>query len=293
MPPINLHKKVRDILSHLAPLPIGADSPIQHFSLTGGDIGRTLNYMEQNTGLSPSDPTIAGRHLGRLRQMALVSIIENLERFLKELAAVCKELAAVCIDVLAPVTVDDRLDTFRVNGSAIAGHFGSDTLGRALCEAGTWLDCKTVNDRYKKLLSDASPTPPILPDFILFPDKPVDERGRRDTLELVWQLRHTVVHNVGVITQSDAVKLRVLSKRTIQSLQILMPIRIDIEYLIRFLGETAQWCNQRVGMRLAEILSRIHIEDPTLFDPAERAAHLAKAFQLQITVAGVMQTPTP
>jgi len=116
MPTVNLHQKVRDILSHLAPLPIGADSPIQHFSLTSGDIERTLDYLERKTKLSPSSPAIADRHLGRLRQMALVSLIENLERFLKE-------LAAECIDVIAPLTVDDRLDAFRVDGSAIAGHY--------------------------------------------------------------------------------------------------------------------------------------------------------------------------
>ena len=286
MPTVNLHQKVRDILSHLAPLPIGADSPIQHFSLTSGDIERTLDYLERKTKLSPSSPAIADRHLGRLRQMALVSLIENLERFLKE-------LAAECIDVIAPLTVDDRLDAFRVDGSAIAGHFGTDTLGRALCEAGTWLDCKTVNDRFRNLLSDASPTLPILPNFILFPQQPADERARRDTLELVWQLRHTVVHNVGVITQSDAVKLRVLSKRTIESLQILMLIRTDIQYLNRFLDETAQWCNLRVGARLAEILTRIHGEDSTIFDPAERAAHLAMRFQTRVTVAGITRSPTP
>jgi hypothetical protein len=141
MPSVNLHQKVRDILSHLAPLPIGADSPIQHFSLTSGDLDRTLDYLERKTKLSVSSLTVAERHLGRLRQMAIVSLIENLERFLKE-------LAAECIDVLAPVTADDRLDTFRVNGSAIAGHFGTDTLGRALCEAGTWLDCRTINERF-------------------------------------------------------------------------------------------------------------------------------------------------
>lgn len=286
MPLVNLHQKIRDILSHLAPLPTGADSPIQHFSLTSGDIDRTLDYLERKTELSASFPTVASRHLGRLRQMAIVSLIENLERFLKE-------LAAECIDVLAPVTVDDRLDTFRVNGSAIAGHFGTDTLGRALCEAGTWLDCKTVNDRFRNLLSDASPTAPVLPIFTLFPQQPIDERARHDTLELVWQLRHTVVHNVGVITQSDAVKLRVLSKRSVMPLQTLIPTRTDIQYLIRFLDETAQWCNQRVGMRLAEILTRIHTEDPSLFDPVERATHLASKFQMRITVAGVTQSPPP
>jgi hypothetical protein len=286
MPPVNIHQSVRDILSHGAPLPAGANSPILHFELTTGDVERTLAYFERKTELSPSHSGIAGRHLGRLRQMALVSLIETLERFLKE-------LASECIDVLAPLTADDRLDTFRVSGGAIAGHFGADTLGRALCESGTWLDCKSINDRFRDMLSDPSSSPPLLPPFQLFRQQPADERERYDTLQLVWQLRHTVVHNVGVVTQSDAVRLRVLSKQPVDPLRVIAPTRDDIRYLLRFLDETAVRCNARVAERLAEVLTRIHANDPTLFDPGERAGHLATQFRQTVTVAESTVSPPP
>jgi hypothetical protein len=229
---------------------------------------------------------VADKHLGRLRQMALVSLVENLERLVKE-------LAAECVDVLATVTADDRFDTFTVKGSSIAGHFGADTLGRALCEAGTWLDCETINRRFRELLADPSPIPPVPQAFHLFPQQPQDEKTRYDTLQLVWQLRHTVVHNVGVITQSDAVKLRVLAKGPVEPLRVLAPTRDDLNYLIRFVDETGARANRRVGARLAEVLTRIHAGDPNLFDPAERGRYLASKFRTPVTVAGVRSTPPP
>ena len=285
MPPVNLHQRVRDILAHGTTLPDAARCPILHFDLTTSDIWNTLKYFERKTQESPSQPIVASHHLGRLRQMALVSLIETLERLLKE-------LAAECIDVLAPLTADDRFDVFRMKGIAIAGHYGTDTLGRALCEADTWLDCKTINDRFRDLLSDPFSLSPLLPSFHLFRQQPPDERERFDTLQLVWQLRHTVVHNVGVITQSDAVRLRVLSKKQVNPL-VIIPTKDDVRYLREFLMETAERCNQRVAERLAEVLTRIHSTDPTLFDTNERARHLANQFRHAVTVAGSTASPPP
>jgi hypothetical protein len=285
MPSVNLHQRVRGILAHGTTLPEAARCPILHFELTSGDIKRTLDYLESKTAQSPSQSGIANQHLGRLRQMALVSLIETLERLLKE-------LAAECIDVLAPITADDRLDVFRMRGSAIAGHYGTDTLGRALCEADTWLDCKTINDRFRDLLSDPLSISPVLPSFHLFRQQPPDERDRYDTLQLLWQLRHTVVHNVGVITQSDAVRLRVLSKQLVNPL-VIIPTKDDVRYLLQFLKESAERCNQRVAERLAEVLTRIHATDPTLFDANERAQHLANQFRHAVTVASSAASPPP
>jgi hypothetical protein len=283
MPPVNLHERVRDILAHGAPLPVGADSPILHFELTTDDIERTLEYVERKLDVDTSLPRIAERHLSRLRQMALVSLIESLKRFFKE-------VAAECIDILAPLTADDRFDAFRVSGSALAGHFGTGTFGRALCEAGTWLECKAINERFRDLLTDPSPTPPPLPTFQLFPLQPPAEREHYDTLQLIWQLRHTVVHNVGVVTQSDAVKLRVLSRRPVDPLRAIVPTRRDLLYLTRYLNETADRCNQRIADRLAQVLTRIHSEDPSLLDPTARAEHVAAQFRCDVTVAGITAT---
>jgi hypothetical protein len=280
MPPIDLHQAVRNILASVRPLPPESHAPVSHFRRTSTDILATLTYLQRKTGQVPTKPALATRHLNRLRQMALVSLVENLERFFKE-------LAGICIDVIAPLTADDRLDTFRVGGAAIAGHFGADTLGRALCESGTWLDCKTIHERFRDILHDAT-VPDPLTVFQLLPQA---EKARYDTLQLIWQLRHSVVHNVGVITHSDAVKLRVLSRRTVTPLHSIEPTPEDIDYLAKFLGETAELCNSRVSSRLSEVLTRIHREDPTLFDPTERAAQLADQFLLSVTVAGATALP--
>ncbi len=286
MPPIDPPEAIRNMLGNVRPLPPDHLSPISHFHLTTTEITLALRYVQSKTDRSSSKPSVANRHLSRLRQMALVGLIENLERFFKE-------LAGVCIDAIAPLTADDRLDTFRVSGSSIAGHYGADTLGRALCESGIWLDCKTINERFRDILQDVA-TPATLQPFQVLPLQPHHEKLRYDTLQLLWQLRHSVVHNVGVITESDAVKLRVLARRPVLARHTLEPSPIDIDYLSDFLGEVAESSNARVCSRVAELLNRINTNDPTLIDdPGKKAKDLASQFRLPVTLAGSTATPPP
>jgi hypothetical protein len=51
------------------------------------------------------------------------------------------------VDHLARYVLDDRFNAFKVQGSALAAHFDTDTLGRSLCESATWLDCDEINDQ--------------------------------------------------------------------------------------------------------------------------------------------------
>jgi hypothetical protein len=175
----------------------------------------------------------------------------------------------------------------------LAAHFGTETLGRSLCESATWLDCDEINDRFRKLLAD-----PFQKEgrFHLFPRQnqdPASERWRFETLSLVWQLRHTVVHNVGVITQSDAIKLRLLVRAPVPAMQVLSPTRTDIRYLKQFLTETAEVSNRRIGSRLAELLSTIHAANSALFPPQEMADRVALTFGFVLAVAGVPGTLPP
>jgi len=213
--------------------------------------------------------------------MLLVNQIETFERFLKE-------IAAVCVDHLAKCVLDDRFDVFSVKGSQLAVHFEADTLGRSLCESEVWLDCDSINTRFRRLLAD--PFDENRGQFYLFPNKgqqPQDERFRYPIVALIWQLRHTIIHNVGVMTQSDAVKLRLLVRGPVESPRLLCPTRDDFRYVKRFLDETAQKVNQRVGSRLAELLTLLHAEDPSLFEPQEKANELKRQFNLPLAAAGV------
>src|SRR5439155_21315728 len=103
---------------------------------------------------------------------------------------------------------------------------------------------------------------------------------RFEPLSIAFQLRNTAVHNVGVITQSDARKLRLLAKESVQAPRLLTPTKDDLTYLKRFLGETASSCNERVGKRLAELLTFIHGESPGLVVPAELANRTSTSFQV-------------
>jgi hypothetical protein len=97
-------------------------------------------------------------------------------------------------------------------------------------------------------------------------------------------LRNTAVHNVGVITHSDALKLRILARESVQATRLLTPTSQDLIYLKRFLDETARGCNKRVGERLAELLTLVHTETPGLFVPATLANRISTAFQMVLRV---------
>lgn len=273
-PPIDLHRKVRDILTHADPLPAEAGTPLAHYNRSCTDLWNLLLYVERAFGQLFLQPAAVRRHLTRLHGMILVNLVETFERYLKE-------VAAACVDHLARFVLDDRFNAFRVQGSALAAHFGTDTLGRSLCESATWLDCDEVNDRFRRLLA----LPFESGDFLLFPKQPLAERERYDTLAVIWQLRHTIVHNVGVITQSDAIKLRLLVRSVVPQMQVIAPTRDDIRYLKRFLDESAERCNRQIGERLAELLTAIHRADRGLFIPQEVADVVTRTFGLVLTVA--------
>jgi hypothetical protein len=280
-PPIDLTRRIKDILQHTTPLPAEASAPLSHYRRTGTDIWNSLAYVERNFSQLNLYQAVATRHLGRLYVMALVNLVETFERFLKE-------LAAECVECLANFILDDRFNAFKIQGSSLASHFGTATLGKSLCESATWLDSEEINERFRKLLADPFQVGGQF--FYLFPkpnQQPVSEVWRFEPMSLVWQLRHTAVHNVGVITQSDAVKLRLLAKEAVEAPRVLSPTRDDLRYIKRFLDGTAESCNQRVGQRLAELLTLIHIQAPVLFPSAEMANRVSQIFGFSLTVAAV------
>jgi hypothetical protein len=281
-PSIDLHQKVREILGHVIPLPAEAGAPLSHYGRSSTDLWSLITYVERNFGQLPLQPAAVRRHMGRLHGMILVNLVETFERYLKE-------VAAACVDALARYVLDDRFNAFKVQGSALAAHFDGGTLGRSLCESATWVSCDEVNDRFRRLLA-----PPFEKgSFLLFPKQPPTEGERYDTLCIVWQLRHTIVHNVGVITQSDAIKLRLLVRAAVPQMQILAPTRDDIRYLKRFLDETAERSNRRIGERLAEILTALHAVDGGLFVPQQMADAVTRTFGFVLFVAGVAGTLPP
>jgi len=278
-PPIDLARKIKDILLHTEPLPDEAKSPILHYGRTGTNIWNALNYVDKALGSPGLYRGVGDRHLQQLYGMALVNLVEGFERFLKE-------MAAECVECLADLVADDRLDVFQIKGGSLAYHFRAGTLGKSLCESSTWLDIQEINKRFRDLLSD----PFKDGTFWLFPRKgqePTVQRWRFDPLSIAFQLRNAAVHNVGVITHSDAGKLRLLAKESVQGQRLLTPTNQDLTYLKRFLDETARVCNERVGKRLAELLTLIHAESPALLAPGVLANRVSTAFQMVLNVAGI------
>ena len=128
----------------------------------------------------------------------------------------------------------------------------------------------------------------------LFPNEkqqPTAERERARTVAILWQVRHTITHNVGVLTESDTSKLRFLVKAPVVSENVLAPTKEDIRYVKRFLFETAQHTNQRISGRLAELLTEIHQDDSTLFDAQAKADAISQQFGIPLTISGHAGNP--
>lgn len=249
------------------------------------DLSIFLAEVRQSFKESTIGAAAIRRNEQQLHRMVLLHLIENFERFLKE-------VAAESVNCLAEFVVDDRFDAFLIQGSGLAAHFGTDTLGKSLCESIIWLDCDAINKRFRFLLADSFQTGL----FYLFPkqgQQPLDEQWRFETLSIIWQLRHTLVHNVGLITRSDAIKLRLLAKRDVKPLRLFTPNSEDLRYIKQFLDETAVRCNQRIGERLAELLTTLYTDNPILFAPKEMADRLSNSFGFVLTVAGVSGTVLP
>ncbi len=277
-PQTDLQQKIREILGHTLPLPPEASSPIRHFEGNTNATVSMLSYLERHVTTSGFYSKVYDRHVANLRRMALASLVESFERFLKE-------LAILCVDSLVPFVHDDRFDEFSAKGGEMAFHLSAGSVGKALCESDTWVTNKTTNERFKKLLKlpFGENWESLLPEEN---QSPVAERGRARTLSILWQVRHTITHNVGVITGSDAGKLKMLLKANVESSRIVNPARLDIMYVHQFLSTTAQSVNRRVGTRLAEVLTKLHLDNPVLFDSLDRASAISRELGFSVTIDG-------
>lgn len=278
-----LRDDIFSIVQHTHGLPPEAEDPISHYRRTASDCWNLLVYVERHLSKNRTYAAPRERHLHRLHRMVLLSLAEAFERFIKE-------TAALCIDHIGPLVLDDRLREFKPHGNTLAAHFAEKSLGRSLCESDTWLDCKDIDDRFRRILGE-----PFTKDlkWYLFPtEQQVKGEGwRRQTLDVIWQLRHTIVHNAGVITQSDAAKFRLLVRAKVNAPVVLWPEKSDVQNVKMFLDDTAGVVNQKVADRIGQLLTKLHQDDPTLFDPAEKAQELADLFRRSVAVAGMTATP--
>jgi hypothetical protein len=278
--PVDFARRIKDILQHNQPLPDEATSPIRHYERTGIDITRALNYIENALEERPHVQAVMDRHLGQVYGMTLVHLVETFERFLKE-------VAAECVDCLAAFIVDDRFNVFKIQGSTLASHFGTGTLGKSLCESAIWLDCEEINERFRKVLADPFQVGGQF--FYLFPKQnqlPAGQKSRFDLMNLVFKIRHAAVHNVGVITQSDGVRLQHWAREVVSAPRRLTPNRNDLRDLKQFLDETAEDCNQRIGDRLAQLLTSLLPSGPGLVTPQPLADRITAIFYRPLQVSG-------
>jgi len=235
-----------------------------------------IKYLEDHLETAGIYASVYERHIANLRRMALASLVETFERFLKE-------IATLCVDSLISYVNDDRFDEFSARGGQIAFHLSAGSVGKALCESDTWITNKSTNDRFRRLLKL-----PFGDNWEnLFPEEnqlPASARESARTLSILWQIRHTITHNVGVITGSDSGRFKMLVRANVDPNRIVNPTQHDIIFVKRFLFETAQAANQRIGDRLAHVLTKIHEDNPTLFAAVERANDISRQLGYSVTI---------
>jgi hypothetical protein len=175
-------------------LPPESARPIEHYRRGANDAWNLWQYFARNVQRASIYQTAYERHATRLRSMVLLGIIESFERYLKE-------VAAVCVDHIAPLVLDDRdrFKDFTLKPSGIAGHFADRSIGKALCEGQTWLDCDEIDRRFRRLLAD----PFDQGNFKLFGQPNSPDGWRANTADTLFQLRHVITHNISVITRSS------------------------------------------------------------------------------------------
>jgi hypothetical protein len=109
-PRTDLHRKVRETLGHTLPLPSEASSPIRHFDRNANAIMSTLRYIEGHLARAGFYASVCERHLANLRRMALASLVESFERFLKELAVHCIDSLVAFVNHADNPALFDSLD---------------------------------------------------------------------------------------------------------------------------------------------------------------------------------------
>lgn len=261
-----------------------AETPIQHFEYDSAHAQQIVAYLTRIGRKTAVYPKGFNRHLKAVSSLAFFQMVAAFERFLKD-------VAAVCVDELAPLCSDDRLSDFKIAGEDAAPHVLDQTIGRALCETQLWHNLKSINDRYRKILSTEPNTSPALPPFNLFDDPHSTLRKETLTLKVMFQIRHTIAHNLGTLTRSDAGKLQRLLGERVDS-----PKELDIEskhvlYLRQFLSPLAKEINLAVADRLGKVLTQFQNTFPSLIDHVARSKALSNLFQVSFTIAGHTENP--
>ncbi len=261
--------------------------PIEHFRYATAHALRMVDYMIDLGKRAEFYEKGFRRHQKGMSMLAFFQLVAAFERLLKE-------LAALCVDEVAPLCTDDRLNRFSIRGADAAPHVRDQKVGRALCESQLWHDVNEVNLRFKDVLQLVKPNPShkTQPEFKLFDENAKGSvRAERKSLLVIFQLRHTIAHNLGTLTRSDGGKLQRLVSRKLDSPKELDIDRLHVYYLQRFLSPLGEEINHLISDRLGLVLTEFHADAPTLIDHQGRATELSKLFRTSFTISGFTAHP--
>ena len=282
----DLGRRIAEIPSHTNDLPEEAASPFEHYQLGSREAWNLLQYFGRKVASTKAYAGPLTQHTTNLRNMTILALMESFERYLKE-------AAATCVDLLVPYLVDDRVDCLgEVSAARAVAHFEERTVGRAVAEATMWSRPEDIDGRFNKLLATLYVNEASKWSLLPTSDKVKDpDYWRRTSLGILFQLRHTIAHNVGLVTRSDGLKFRRLTKREVAAPRMLAPTNGDVWYAKVFLDETVLWLNGRICERLSVLLAQIHDDDPGVLDLNAVTSQIASAFRRVVTIGGVIAHP--
>jgi hypothetical protein len=114
------------------------------------------------------------------------------------------------------------------------------------------------------------------------------ERSANDAFNLLVYIERNL-KEANVYRASYERHMRRLS--TMVSSRLLWPTKGDVWYVKLFLDETVELVNREVGLRLAALLTTLHLSDPGLFEADAKAQELADLFRVACTVDGHRRDP--
>jgi hypothetical protein len=108
-----------------------------HFEIPASELAAWLERQGRDSWWSvDGDPLLMGR-------VRLPCAAEDLARAIREIGEP--------LLVLDKYKLGDGRLIFRVNGDGLAAHFAERGLGKSLCESDTWLDCSTIDERFRRI----------------------------------------------------------------------------------------------------------------------------------------------
>ncbi len=167
-----------------------ATSPCSFFFAQSQALLKAVEYLNNDANYSGGYKGVLRKHLDRANLALFAQLMAAFEYLLKDFIARAIDCTDLFDDALRKRAKKREWPTPDID-SVLSQRYGANTPGRLLVH-GTlgWYDHDEVNQRYNLIFGND-----------------LYEDGQRSTMARLWQIRHSISHNAGYCTHSDALQL--------------------------------------------------------------------------------------